>query len=255
MGYALMACAIVAASPQTPSSPFDGAWIMDLGSIDGTDAPQRFVVARGRFGRDTMIVKADGRFHRVPGDEYVDAIAVTVTGRRRVRELDRFRGRLAYAVTYRVSADGRHLTRRVVDWSKPGGRPVPTVARHRRVGPLPAAGSLVTGRWRTTGVSTTRAHLTETFSLDGDLFTSRTASGEGFVATVGGPPVPMVGDAADARAAVEMPDPRTAIVRMSQRGNVTVTLTMCALPDGRTIDVRARRESDGHESGWTLHRR
>jgi len=244
---------------QTPgtSSAFNGIWLMDIRSSEGA-APESFSLDRNIFSRgdgaSKLSVKADGRFHSIPGDGYVDAVAVTMLGSHKVRELDRYKGKLAYSVAYTVSADGGTLVRKVVEYNKPDGRPIPTTITYRRVGRVMRGASLVSGKWRSAGVTTTRANLTETMKLDGNRFSSWRPGGSGYDATIGGPPVRIKGDATDARAAVDMPNDRTIVVVMSKMEEATVRMTMTLLPDDRTIDVIARRLNDGVDTRWTLRK-
>jgi len=244
---------------QTPgtSSAFNGTWLMDIPSSEGA-APESFLLDRNIFSRgdgaSKLSVKADGRFHSIPGDGYVDAVAVTMLGSRKVRELDRYKGKLAYSVAYVVSADGSTLVRKVIDYSKPDGQPIPTTITYRRVGRTVHGASPLSGKWRSVGSTTTRAHLTETIKLDGTRFSSRGPGGSGYDATIGGPPVAMKGDAVNARAAVTMPNDRTIVVVMSQKEEATVRMTMTLLPDDRTIDVTAKRLNDGVDTRWTLRK-
>jgi hypothetical protein len=244
---------------QTPgtNSGFNGIWLMDIPSSDGA-APESFFLDRGIFSRgdgtSKLSVKADGRFHPVPSDGYVDAIAVTMSGSRKVLELDHYKGKLAYSVAYVVSADAGTLVRKVVEYNKPDGRPIPTTITYRRIGRVVRGASLVSGKWRSTGVTTTRANLTETMKLDGNRFSSWRPGGSGYDATIGGPPVPIKGDAADARATVDMPNDRTIVVTMSGKEEATVRMTMTLLPDDRTIDVTAKRLNDGVDTRWTLRK-
>jgi hypothetical protein len=244
---------------QTPgtNSAFNGIWLMDIPSTEGA-APESFSLDRGIFSRgdgaSKLSVKADGRFHLVPSDGYVDAIAVTRSGSRKVRELDRYKGKLAYSVAYVVSADGSILVRKVVEYSKPDGRPIPTTITYRRIGRVVRGASLVSGKWRSAGVTTTQANLTEAMKLDGNRFSSWRPGGSGYDATIGGAPVPIKGDAEDARAAVDMPNDRTIIVTTSRKGEATVRTTLTLLPDDRTIDVTARRLNDGVDTRWVLRK-
>lgn len=244
---------------QTPgtSSAFNGTWLMDIPSSEGA-APESFSFDRNIFSRgdgaSKLSVKADGRFHSIPGDGYVDAVAVTMLGSHKVRELDRYQGKLAYSVVYVVSANGDTLTRKVIDYSKPDGRPIPTTNTYRRIGRIMRGASPVSGRWRNIAVTTTRANLTETMKLDGTRFSSWSAGGRGYDAMIGGSPVAMKGDTADARAAVTMPNDRTIIVTMSHKEEATVRMTMTLLPDDRTIDVTAKRLNDGVDTRWTLRK-
>lgn len=253
--------AILLAAPQAASSPFNGTWLMDLSSVTKDSKPEHLAIERGIFSRgdpkSALKARADGSFHRISGDDrYVDAVAVTILNRRQVRELDRLNGKLVYSVDYDVSPDGNSMIKKVVDFSKPDHKPIPTTITYRRVGQPQRVGSLVSGRWQTVSLATTQGHLTETIKLNATQLSNRGPGGWGFDALIGGPPVPIDGDAADARVAIEMPNDRTIIQKMSLGGKPTAALlvTMTLQPDHRTITVKSRRMSDGDEKTWVLRK-
>ncbi|WP_128082143.1 hypothetical protein [Sphingomonas sp. Ant20] len=214
---------------------------------------ERGVFSRGD-AKSKISVKADGRSYPVQDDGYVDSIEVAAIGSREVRERDYFRGKLVYSVNYRASADGDKLTKTVVNHSKPDHRAIISTITSRRIGGLRHSGSAVAGTWKLVGIETTRGHRTETILLRGSRFTSVTPGGSGFDATIGGPPVPVRGDAADGRIAVSMPNESVIVIDMSRNGKATVHKTMTLLPDQRTIAVSARRLNDGVNTEWILRK-
>lgn len=257
MSFFYLVSVLVASRPQMPVSPFNGTWLMEIPSSKSAE-PESFSLSRGIFSRgddkSKITIKADGNFHSIPDDGYVDAISVIILGPRELREQDRLKGKLVYSVTYRVSVDGKTLTRKVVDFSKPNKRPIPTVITDRRIDKYRPSVSLISGRWQKVDIKTTRSHLTENIKLIGSRFISSKLGGAGYDAAIGGPPVPVKGDAADARVAVSMPNDRTAVIDMSRNGRSTVRMTMVLLPNDRTIKVIARRISDGTDTQWLLRR-
>ena len=174
-------------------------------------------------------------------------------GPRRVREMDRLRGRMVYSVAYDVSADGRPMTERVVAFGKPDHKPVVTVVTRVRIG-VAGAGSLLNGRWQAKGATATSSQRTDRFLLVGNRFSDCRPGGYGFEAVTGGPPVPVRGDAATAQAAVTMPDERTIVERSFVDGAPTFTKTMTLSPDGRTIRVVGRRQGETGDVIWMLRR-
>jgi hypothetical protein len=250
--------ALLLSQPVALSSPFNGTWLMDLDSMKLPPEITTFSLRSGVFSRAEQgpgfVVKADGRIHRIASDNYVDAVAVTVLGARRVREIDRLNGRLAYSVTYNVPVDGRTMTARVVDFGKPDGKPIPTVTTYSRISRPEPGGSPLSGRWRKIGATTTRGHLTENFRLDGSRFSNAGPGGYGYDALIGGPPAPVRGDAPTAQTAVTMPDDRTIVEHKYLNGTLTITKTMTLLPDGRTIKVVGQRQGETASRTWLLHK-
>ncbi|MDB5674002.1 MAG: hypothetical protein JWM65_984 [Sphingomonas bacterium] len=257
MYLALLPLTLLAAQPAAASSGFNGTWLMDLASIEQPPEISTISLRGGVFSRAAhgpgFAVKADGRVHRLSSDGYVDAVAVTALGPRRVREIDRLHGKIIYVVTYSVSADGRTMTERVVDFGRPDHKPIPTTSRWVRIGRA-EPGSPLSGRWQATGATTTRGHLTHIFRLVGNRFSTIGPGGSGYDAIIGGPPVPDKGDTATAQAAVTMPDDHTIVERGFVDGAQTITKTMTLLPDGRSIRVEMQRLSDSAVIVWMLRR-
>ena len=254
----LFTLALLVASGEASSSAFTGTWLIDIPSSMTDAEPERYSVKQGMFKRGGskggVIVRADGRYHKIPSDGYVDEVAISSLDRRSVREFDRLDGKLVYTVSYLVSPGGNSMVEKVTDYTKPDHRPVRTTITHHRVGPLRRSRALLTGQWRVEGLSTTKSHLTEVLRLEGNHFISADPAGVGYDAIIGGVPVPISGDAADARAAVRMPNDRTVIVQMSRSGKPTVKITMTMQRGGSSIRVAARRENEVVDTSWVMHR-
>jgi hypothetical protein len=239
-------------------SPFNGTWLMDVDSIRGPTQTQTLSLRNGVFSRgdpaSTVRVKADGLFHAIPSDGYVDAVAVIVVSPREVREINRLRGKMIYSIVYRISADGAVLSQQIIDYSKRDHKPIPTTIVYRRDGRPTRGVSQISGAWKTVKVATTRDHLAESLQLSGRRLSSSGPGGYGFDAEIGGPPVPIRGDADTGRVSVEMPNEHIIVEHLSLNGAATVDVTMTLRPDGRTIQVSATRRKDKSISSWVLHR-
>lgn len=258
MSIAFFLATLMAGQPVAAPSPFTGSWLMDLASIERPPVVTTFTLKDGIFSRATgepgTPVPADGRFHPVPSDGYVDAVAVTVLGPRHVREMLRLGGRPVYSVTYDVAAGGRTMTSRVIDLSKPDGKPIPGTTRYRRVGVAPGQMAPLNGRWQMVSVATSRAHLTDRFRLEGNHFVVLRQGGGGYDAVIGGPPVAIADEQAAARATITMPDDHTIVEHVSVDGVPALTTTMTLSPDGQTIRVVGQRIKADVTVSWTLHR-
>lgn len=255
---ACLAPAATVSQSATPISPFDGAWLMDLDASNDASEPTIISLRRGLFTRgdssSPVTVKADGRFHRISGGSYVDEIAVTVKDRSHINEINRFRGRIVYSLSYTASADGNTMINKVVDYSKPDHKPVITQIIYRRKDGQGASNSLVSGRWSAVRIETPTTHLTSIFKVSAGRLSSSEVGGSGFDAIIGGPPVPIRGDAETGRVAITMPDDRTIIEHMSINGTPTVTVTMVLLPGDRTIKVTGRRTGATTDFSWIMHK-
>ncbi len=259
MAIFLFMAALIAPEPITASTDFNGAWLIDLASMEEPSAPQTLSLDRGYFsiGEDTpdFTVKADGKFQALEAGNYVDAVSITQLSSREIRELDRYKGKIVYTVVYKASQTGDTLTREVTDFSKPEGRPSLTTITYRRIGSRPRTGSLISGRWLTLAVKTPDENLTQQIEVIGSRIRSTGAGGYGYDAIAGGAPVPIKGDAATALVAVVVPNPRTIIEFGSLQGVPTIETMMELSPEGRTIKVTNKRLKDGTVSSWTMQRK
>ena len=248
---ALLLLAMLSGSGDAAVSPFTGDWVME----PPPSPPMKLSLGKGVFSRgkgaSSVRVDADGHFHRLPPDDYVDEVAVVVLGPGRLREIDRLHGRVVYVVAYTVSAGGRALTQRVTEYTRPDHRPVTATVTYRRNA---GAGSRLTGLWTSVGVQTSRANLTDRFEVSGDRFSRSSLGGYGYDAMIGGPPVPVRGDAPGARMQVSMPDARTIVERLSLNGALGVVSTMSLQPDGRTIRVTGERVAGHSQFSWVMRK-
>ena len=84
------AAMLVAALPLAAfaQSAVDGTWRTDLKSITGSDKPSKYVLKDGTYICESCApqvkVTADGSEQQVPGNPYLDSLAVKVAGERDV---------------------------------------------------------------------------------------------------------------------------------------------------------------------------
>lgn len=259
MAIYLFIVALIAPEPITASTDFNGAWVIDLTSMEEPSAPQTLSLDRGYFSRGDdkpdFTVKADGKFQALEAGNYVDAVAIIQLSSREVRELDRYKGKIVYTVVYKASRTGDTLTRDVTDFSRPEGKPSRTTITYRRIGKAPRKGSLISGRWQTLAVKTPDENLTQRIEVIGSHIRSFGAGGYGYDAIAGGVPVPIKGDAETALVAVVVPNPQTIVEFASLQGVATIETTMVLSLDGRTVKVTNKRLKDGTVSRWTMHKK
>ena len=257
MSVGILLIALALNQPQLSQSPFNGAWLTDLASSTGSTSVETFSIGNGSFSRGNdkpdLAVRMDGAFHVTPKDDYVDAVAVKFINSRQVQELDRFRGRLVYSVVYTVSDDGSTMIERVSDTSKPDPKPIVTTMTYRRIGKL-ERGIALNGRWKVADVQTTKDHLIDIIKLGGNHLSMIGAGGYGYDAVIGGPPVPVRGDAETGRTSVTMPNDRMILEHMSLNGVATIEKTMTLLSDDKTIKVSGTRLTDGSHFTWIMHK-
>lgn len=215
---------------------FTGRWRIDTASITGDIKPTVFRVRGGVFRRDdNTAVRADGQLHRVPSDGYVDEQSISVESDRVIKEIDKVRGKLAYTVDYVLSPDGNTLTWHVASYTGPDGHAVKSETVQRRVGSASKGAHPISGTWKRVGVSVDSRQDT-ILKLNGNHFSSRTDSGSGFDAIIGGDPVRLDGDNSGVRAQITRPRPDLIVeTDLSVRGTVDDVLSLQMMPDQRTI--------------------
>ena len=225
-----------AATGELVDTPFSGRWRIDTGSLKGNFKPTALKVAKGFFKKDDLPpIMADGKFHRVTGDGYVDETSISIVSDQVVREVDRVRGRLAYTVDYEVSNDGQMLTWHVASYTNPEGKAVEGVTIQRRVGAVNQGDHLVSGKWARVSVSVD-SRSDWILKLVGNRFIWRSDYGTGYDAVIGGEPVKIDGDSSGSRALATRPQHDTVVVtNLSKSGKRESVLTMQILPDGDTI--------------------
>ena len=251
--FGLLLCA--GANAETRKHPFSGRWRMDTTSLKGNIKPTIFHLANGGFKRDDYdVVRADGLFHQVVGDGYVDEQSITVENDHVVKEVDRVRGKLAYTVEYVVSPDGGTLTWHVASYTSPSGQAVTSETVQRRVGSPTNGAHLISGTWERVSV-TVDSKSDWIMKLDGDRFSWRTEGGTGYDAVIGGKPVKIDGDNSGSRAKITRPRPDTIIeTDLSAKGKREAVLTMRLMPDGRTISGTALSPQRKRSTTFYLHK-
>lgn len=240
--------AVVLATTMIPAtafaqSVFDGRWRIDLGAVKIPDRP--WVVSMTRDGyRCTSCstpwgVAADGAFHSVSGQNYFDAAAVKRIDPRTVEIHYRKAGRLVETDRISISADGRTLTSVDTDHATPSGQPAIYRSTARRIGAAPAGSTHpLGGSWQTTSYDKGSENtMTVTMKLDGDRFSFADGTGQQYVATLGGPAVPVEGDIAGRTMQAKRLGARQLQLDSAVGGAADSHMVVTIAPDGRTMNV------------------
>lgn len=247
---------IGAGAPDTSlDAAFTGRWRIDTASITGNVKPTVFRVGAGVFKRDDNTpVKADGQPHPIPSDGYVDEQSITIESDHVVKEIDKIRGKLAYTVAYVVSPDGATLTSHVASFTSPSGQAVTADTLQRRVGTPVKGAHLLSGTWARVSVTSDSKNDT-ILKLDGKRFSSRTDTGSGFDAIIGGPPVKLDGDNSGVRAQITRPRPDLIVeTDLSVRGTVDDVFSMQMMPDQRTIHATGVYGPEKRSTSFSMHK-
>lgn len=234
---------------------FTGRWRIDTASLNESAKPNSFKVKNGYFQRnENSMVKSDGRPHSIKSDGYVDEVTIFIDNDKRVKEVDKIRGKLAYISIYEVSPDGNTLKTRIANYTSPDGKAILGETSERRVGMATKGSHLLSGTWKRISM-TVDANDDWLMKLAGGRFSWRKEGGSGYEAEIGGGPVILEGDNAGIRAQVTRPRCDTIVeTDLATDGTVVDILSMKLMPDGKTITATAVYDSLKKKSVFTLHR-
>jgi len=241
-GYLIAAALIVTAAPASAQSAFDGVWKGDIASAQLPTKPFVRSLKGGIYSCECdtpLSVKADGQFHKVTGQAYIDEMMVKAADDRHLVTQSRRGGKLMYTSTEVISADGMTNDWTSKDFSAPNGVVIDAKGRDKRAGALPPKGvHLITGGWLATNdFSTTDAALYISFkSVPGGLSMS-TRTGQSYTAMFGGPEVMMAGDPGKTMIKLRKISDTSFEETDSRDGKVRSVYTYTALPDGKTVEV------------------
>ena len=186
----------------------NGTWVADLASVQIDSRPDEILVQNGQYECKTCTppykVAADGAFHPVSGQPYLDSASVKVVDDKTIQRTGKKGDRVTGESTTSVSADGNTLTVSFNDSSIENAPVVKGSYTETRVGPAPAGAHAVSGQWKPAKIENVSAEgLTTTYALDGDTLHMSSPSGVSFDAKLDGTDTPIKGDPAGTTASVK----------------------------------------------------
>jgi len=235
----LASLAALIAGPAFAASPFDGTWVVNLGTVQPPDKPNDFLLQGGDFScrscAPAFTVPADGAAHAIAGNPYYDNVAIKVVDAQTIVETESKGTKVVWTYTMRVSSDGQNMTTEMIDNSAVNGVPARGTIIQARTKEAPAGAHLVSGTWRATkyeGFSDSALSLT--LKLEGDKLTFSQPTGQFYAATLGGEAVPYKGDPGIATVSVVRSGPDTIVETDMRDGKIVSTSTMTT-GDGKTM--------------------
>lgn len=252
----LLGCALLLSSPALAESPIDGTWKMVVSSAKFAGKPVEMTLAKGDFScvscEKPYTIKADGAFHARPGIS-VDESSVQAINDRTIKMASRKGGKLTGESLVTVAADG---ATRKVEWVEysPNGTVSRGMDLHQRVGAAPTGAHLVSGKWQMAKLEQVddSANLV-TFKTAGDSVTMSTPDGYGYVARLGGPAVPVMGDRSGGMVQLAQIGPNTFTETSLLDGKVRNVTTININPNG-TASMRSENKVTGNSSQAELVR-
>lgn len=247
-----------AASEAASADLLNGTWKADLASVKYEGKPENLVLQNGTYSCSTCIpplsVAADGQFHPVADRPYFDSISVRAVDDRTVEIRRRKGDREVSSTTFQLAEDGNLLTSRFKNATNPDAPPVEGSETMRRVGPAPAGAHAMSGEWTLDRVqNVTEDALKVTFQIDGDRVTMNSQS-ESYTAELGGPAVPIKGDAGGTMVAVTREGASGIRESMTRGGKEVGVTTIVPNADGTSVTVTSTDPRDGSKSTWTARK-
>ena len=232
----LASLAALIAGPAFAASPFDGTWVVNLGTVQPPDKPNDFLLQGGDFScrscAPAFTVPADGAAHAIAGNPYFDNVAIKIVDAQTIVETQSNGAKVLWTYTMRASSDGQGMTTEMIDNSAVNGVPARGTIIQARTKEAPAGAHLVSGTWRATkyeGFSNSALSLT--LKLEGDKLTFSQPTGQFYAATLGGPAAPYKGD------------PGIGTVSVVRSGSDTIVET--DMRDGKIVSTNTMTTSDG----------
>lgn len=197
------------ATPALANSPIDGTWKADPSTAKLSTKPDTFVIKDGVYRCTSCTppytIAADGKVHAVAGREYWDAGSVAVVDPNTLQWTRYRKGMAIGSAKVTVSADGNTLTYASVSADNALGKSISSTSLAKRVGVAPPGAHAASGSWVATneGAQIADENLVATIGMTDGSVTLTLGTGEHYVAKLGGPKVPFVGDKAGAMVALE----------------------------------------------------
>lgn len=256
---AVTALALLCSAPAFAQASFNGTWKIDEAATQLPAKPSVWKLGGGKFtcGSCTpaFTIPADGAFHPVSGNPYIDSVSATVISPTEAKVAFRKGEKINGEETRTVSADGKKLTMTGVDYSAPDGSSFSYTDTAVRVADGAKGEHALSGSWKRDTLKTNDDKaLLFTFAVEGDNVTYTTPTGERLAAKVGGPAAAWEKDPAGRMSTVtRVGDNGLRIVDMV-KGEKWSTIEMATTPDGKTMNVTVHNERQKTETKSVAHK-
>lgn len=255
IAFALAAAVAMPAS----ASNWDGTWHGDIASYKPPSKITTRLLFNGRYTSDASVpprdIVADGKFHPVKNDPYVDEMMVQAVDKATVKQAARKGGKPMSESVFSVDATGKTLTNAYTDMSAPGGT-VTGTDKFTRVAAGPPGSHAMSGKWKSAGIVKVSDNALDVVLKDtGKALSLSTPTGISYVAAYGGPAVALKGDPGKVMVAVTRPNANTIVETDSRNGKVIAITTLTLSPDGKTLRFATDDKEYGATSEWTALRK
>jgi len=232
-------------------SPFDGTWKFNIDTAQFPSKPDVVIYQGGMYSCKSCIpphsIKADGQWHKLTGDPYVDELMVKVVDDKHAEQATRKNGKDTGTVKISVSDDGKTKTFDWVDKSSPNGKEVSGKSVETRVAAGPAGSLPLSGSWRMEKVADMSSEgLLFTYKSTPDGMDWRSSTGQSYSAKFNGGFVPIKGDPANMMVEIKKLGPNS-LQETNKRGGKIVGVGTIVV-EGNKMNM----QYDDKERGTTI---
>lgn len=237
-------------------SAVDGTWRTDLKSISGTDKPSKYLVKDGTYQCEScspaIKVPADGNDQPVPGNPYLDSMAVKVVDDHTIEMTTVKGGKVSGHLKVTLSADGNTMTRDATSNDAKGFTNTSKSTMSRVGAPVKGAHPM-SGSWKLASVE----KMTDNgvyFKTTGGILSMHATDGSSYDAKLDGTRAPFKDSRGSDAVSVRMKDKNT-LEETSWRGDKAwFVLTMTVAPDGKTAHVTWENKTNNTHGGYKMAR-
>lgn len=229
-------------------SPLDGTWKFNLDSAKFPTKPDVVVYQNGMYECKSCLpphsIKADGQWHKIMGDPYMDELMVKVVDGKHSEQATRKSGKETGTVKISVSDDGKTKTIDWVDSSSPNGKEVSGKSVETLITPGPAGSLPLSGSWRMEKVSDMSSEaLLFTYKSTPDGMDWTSSTGQSYSAKFDGAFVPIKGDPANTTVAIKKLGPNS-LQETNKRGGKIVGVGTVTV-DGNKMNMQYNDKEQG----------
>jgi hypothetical protein len=248
---------LLASATLFAQTPFDGTWVTKLDTAKFPTKPDKYSLTNNMYECLTCVpkvsVKADGNDQKVTGHPYYDTIAVKVVNASSVEFIQKKEGKVLYADTATVSADGKTLSDKFTDTS--GTQPVTGEMISTRVSAGPAGSHPLSGAWRTSKFSNISSNgLTVTYQGTADGLKMSDQNGNSYDAKFDGKDYPIQGDPGHTMVSLKRVGNDTIEETDKRDGKVAGVARMTVSKDGKSIQVEYTDKLHGTTTSYTMEK-
>lgn len=132
------------------ASTLDGTWKTKADSLQVSGTPNAYEISQGLYRCTSCVpqidVKADGTDQSVTGHDYYDTVAIRIVNNNSVERTSKKGGKIVFTNAATVSADGKTLTEKWVDYT--GAQPAKGTTTSSRLTAGPAGSHALSGTWQ-----------------------------------------------------------------------------------------------------------